>query len=143
MMKKIFITFIVIVFIFIMFLLFNKEVLIINNDYVVMEAKYVSNDEVLITLTNKTENDYMYGNYYYIQVYENDKWKTLDAFEDIAFTVEGYILKSYDVVELTIYIDNYLLEDDKLYRIIKEINIMENEVVNTENINISAEFKIA
>lgn len=112
----------------------------INNEYVVMEVSDIFDDKILITLNNISEETCYYGNFYLLQVYENEKWTTLDS--DLVFTAEAYTLESYDKVNLTIYIDNYDDLSSGIYRIIKEISIKTESKTVEETINISAEFEI-
>lgn len=139
-MKK---SFLFLVVILAVFLLINSKDLVISNEYIAMKVLEIPGNEVSLSLTNISEESYVYSNSYYVQIYEDSKWKTLSITDDLFFTAEGHILKAGESITLIIYNDEFENLDSGTYRIIKEISeYSEDENTINEEINASAEFII-
>lgn len=90
-----------------------------------------------ITLHNKTDENYTYGEPYFIEVQKNDFWYKLRPKNELNFILIGYILKPDESKEIDIdwsYGYGKLPKGD--YRIIKSVFSDNNEIY------ISGEFTI-
>lgn len=75
----------------------------ITNDKITMEVKQgtLTKSSATIIMTNKTEEEYTYGEPYHLEIKHNDSWHILELEpnNDLFFTMPAYSLKAGESVE--------------------------------------------
>lgn len=75
----------------------------ITNDKITMEVKQgtLTKSSATIIMTNKTKEEYTYGEPYHLEIKHNDSWHILELEpnNDIFFTMPAYSLKAGESVE--------------------------------------------
>lgn len=108
---------------------------------VAMEASYVTPKGIHLVFTNHTDEEYMFGDDYELQVWKDGKWCSVDyiidnaAFNSIGYLLEGESSAGWDVKWT--YFHGILPEGQ--YRITKTIS---KETPGSENYRLAAEFYI-
>lgn len=72
-----------------------------TNDKVTMEVKQgtLTKSSTTIIMTNKTNEEYTYGEPYHLEIKHNDSWHILEPNNDLFFTMPAYSLKAGESVE--------------------------------------------
>lgn len=75
----------------------------VTNDKITMEVKQgtLTTSSVTIIMTNKTDEEYTYGEPYHLEIKHNDSWHILELEpnNDLFFTMPAYSLKAGESVE--------------------------------------------
>jgi hypothetical protein len=73
----------------------------VTNDKITMEVKQgtLTDSSATIIMTNKTEEEYTFGEPYHLEIKNNNTWYILEPKEDLFFTMPAYSLKAGESVE--------------------------------------------
>ena len=106
----------------------------------------LSKDGITIVLKNNTDDEYVYGQDYYLEKYDDGSWKQASTLtgDPLSWNAIAYSLKANDSVELTL---NFKLSYGELsegkYRVIKRVSKEEDRPITEDKvIKLSAEFEI-
>lgn len=101
----------------------------------------LTNLEATFILTNNSNTNISYGNPYWIEKYEDEKWEKLEPINDLFFTMPSYGLNKNEFKEIEINWEHgYGKLSPGKYRIVKEIDFEYSK--KRETVTIEAEFTI-
>lgn len=112
----------------------------ISNETIIMNINE-TNNHMNLTIKNNTNNNYEYGEEYFIEKYVNKKWYKIKFKEEPSFNLILNIIKSNQTVSCVLSDEYINLLDPGKYRIIKEFN-EESDSKNSNIIYSSAIFEI-
>lgn len=112
----------------------------ISNETIIMNINE-TNNHMNLTIKNNTNNNYEYGEEYFIEKYVNEKWYKIKFKEEPSFNLILNIIKSNQTVSCVLSDEYINLLDTGKYRIIKEFN-EERDSKNSNTIYSSATFEI-
>lgn len=117
----------------------EKSTYNITNDKVTMTVKEntLTSTSATIILTNKTEEGYIYGEPYHLEIKDKDTWYILEPKEELYFIMPAYSLKANEKVEKEYNWEHGYGELDKgTYRLVTDFS------TDKEEIYVAAEFTI-
>lgn len=118
----------------------NKSKYDVSSNLVIMEVKEgsLTNTKATLIMTNHTNDNYTYGNPYFIEKEKDGTWYELKTINDLFFTMPAFELKANSSVEFEIDWEyGYGKLESGKYRIIKDVSNSKGE-----RIYIAAEFTI-
>ncbi len=92
----------------------------------------VSEDEIKVVWHNDTAKDVIYGEYYYVERYneDSDKWESVLS-EDFFVTAIGLLLQPHSESEKTYSLEHFDLSENGRYRLRSEFSLGDGKMHNT------------
>ncbi len=122
----------------------EKSDLTFINDIIKVETISSSEKSVTFTMENTTNDDYTYGEDYFLEVKEGNDWYILENSEKMVFNAIAYHLNSNEKVEETVNFNYHYKNLGKgVYRIVKSLhNNNDIPITESEEKYIFIEFEI-